>query len=176
MQRTPQSSNTNCVYLCDRYLSNRGDKLKRMSKEEIETFLMSCFMSDTRTGKISTIRKDGRPHLVPIWFMLETKDNKIIFTTEDKSIKGKDMLRDPRVSLCVDDQTPPFSFAVIEGLAEINQQPDPHELLQWTTKITRRYMGQENAEAYGKRNAADGQILVKIRPTKIIAQKDMTGW
>ncbi len=142
-----------------------------MSKEEIETFLMS----GTRTGKISTVRQDGRPHLVPIWFILDSKDNNIIFMTGDESVKGKDILRDPRVSLCVDDQTPPFSFVVIEGLAEINQEPDLGELLKWSTKIAARYMGQDSAEAYGKRNAVKGEMLVKIRPTKIIAQKDMVG-
>jgi PPOX class probable F420-dependent enzyme len=143
-----------------------------MSKEEIEAFLMS----GTRTGKISTVRKDGRPHLVPVWFVLDSKDNNnIIFTTGNESIKGKDMLRDPRISLCVDDQTPPFSFVVIEGLAEVNQEPDLHELLIWTTKIAARYMGQDNAEAYGKRNAVKGEMLVKIRPTKIIARKDIAG-
>ncbi|MGB8022876.1 MAG: PPOX class F420-dependent oxidoreductase [Nitrososphaeraceae archaeon] len=131
-----------------------------MSKEEIEAFLMS----GTRTGKVSTVRKDGRPHLAPIWFVLDSN-----------KVKGKDMLRDPRVSLCVDDQTPPFSFVVIEGLAEINQEPDLDELLKWTTKIAARYMGQDNAESYGKRNAVIGEMLVKIRPTKIIAQKDMVG-
>ncbi|MGB8035036.1 MAG: PPOX class F420-dependent oxidoreductase, partial [Nitrososphaeraceae archaeon] len=110
-----------------------------MSKEEIEAFLMS----GTRTGKVSTVRKDGRPHLAPIWFVLDSNkdnNNSIIFTTVNESVKGKDMLRDPRVSLCVDDQTPPFSFVVIEGLAEINQEPDLDELLKWTTKIAARYM------------------------------------
>jgi PPOX class probable F420-dependent enzyme len=146
-----------------------------MSKEEIGAFLMS----GTRTGKISTVRKDRRPHLVPIWFVLDSSkdnnNNSIIFTTGNESVKGRDMLRDPQVSLCVDDQTPPFSFVVIEGLAEINQEPDLDELLKWTTKIAARYMGQDNAEAYGKRNAVKGEMLVKIRPTKIIAQKDIAG-
>jgi len=145
-----------------------------MSREEIEAFLMS----GTKTGKVSTVRKDGRPHLAPIWFVLDSNkdnNNSIIFTTGNESVKGKDMLRDPRVSLCVDDQTPPFSFVVIEGLAEINQEPDLDELLKWTTKIAARYMGQDDAESYGKRNAVIGEMLVKIRPTKTIAQKDMVG-
>ena len=112
-----------------------------MSREEIEAFLMS----GTRTGKVSTVRKDGRPHLAPIWFVLDSNkdnnNNSIIFTTGNESVKGKDMLRDPRVSLCVDDQTPPFSFVVIERLAEINQEPDLDELLKWTTKIASTLYG-----------------------------------
>ena len=144
-----------------------------MSKEEIQTFLMS----GTLTGKISTVRKDGRPHVVPIWFILENDDYniKVVFTTGQDSLKAKNMLRDPRVSFCVDDQTPPFSFISIEGIAEINKEPDLSELLKWATKIAGRYMGQDIAEAYGKRNAVKGEFIVRIRPTKIIAQKDMVG-
>jgi PPOX class probable F420-dependent enzyme len=147
--------------------------MKEMSKEEIQTFLMS----GTLTGKISTVRKDGRPHVVPIWFILENDDYniKLVFTTSQDSLKAKHMLRDPRVSFCVDDQTPPFSFISIEGIAEINKEPDLSELLKWATKIAGRYMGQDIAEAYGKRNAVKGEFLVRIRPTKIIAQKDMVG-
>lgn len=69
----------------------------------------------------------------------------------------------------------PFSFVVIDGIAEINKEPDPRELLKWATKIAGRYMGQDNAEAYWKRNAVKGEFLVRIRPTKVIAQKDMVG-
>jgi PPOX class probable F420-dependent enzyme len=147
--------------------------MKEMSKEEIQTFLMS----GTLTGKISTVRKDGRPHVVPIWFILDKDDSdkKVVFTTGQDSLKAKHMLRDPRVSFCVDDQTPTFSFVLIDGIAEINKEPDLSELLKWATKIAGRYMGQDNAEAYGKRNAVKGEFLVRIRPTKIIAQKDMVG-
>ncbi len=144
-----------------------------MSKEEIQTSLVS----GTLTGKISTVRKDGRPHVVPIWFILDKNDSniKVVFTTGQDSLKAKQKLRDPRVSLCVDDQTPSFSFVLIDGIADINKEPDLREILKWATKIAGRYMGQDNAEAYGKRNAVKGEFLVRIRPTKIIAQKDMVG-
>ena len=147
--------------------------MKEMSKEEIQTFLMS----GTLTGKISTVRKDVRPHVVPIWFILDNDDTNmnVVFTTGQSSLKAKNMLRNPRVSLCVDDQAPPFSFVIIDGIAEINQKPDLNELLKWATKIAGRYMGRQNAEAYGKRNAVEGEFLIRIRPSKIIAQKDMIG-
>ena len=74
----------------------------------------------------------------------------------------------------VDDQAPPFSFVMIEGTGEIDQEPDKGEILKWATKIAERYVGSEAAEAHGKEIAAlDGAMLVKIKPTKIIAQKDM---
>jgi len=115
--------------------------------------------------------------VVPIWFILDKYDSniKVVFTTGQDSLKAKHELRDPRVSLCVDDQTPSFSFVLIDGIADINKEPDLDGILKWATKIAGRYMGQDNAEAYGKRNAVKGEFLVRIRPTKIIAQKDMVG-
>jgi hypothetical protein len=51
-----------------------------------------------------------------------------------------------------------------------------NELFKWATKIAGRYMGKKNAEAYGKRKSAEGEVLVRIKPTKMIAEKDIAGW
>ncbi|HJU35103.1 MAG TPA: hypothetical protein VJ695_08275, partial [Nitrososphaera sp.] len=76
--------------------------------------------------------------------------------------------------ICVDDQKPMYSFVTIYGNATITQYNDnPDEQLKWSTKIAERYMGKENAERYGKRNAGEGELLVRVKPTKIIAQKDI---
>lgn len=87
------------------------------------------------------------------------------------SLKGKALRRDPRVWLCVDDQTPPYSFVVINGTAEITEDPGP--LLEWATRIAGRYMGAERAEEYGRRNAVPGELLVRITPTHVVAQADI---
>jgi hypothetical protein len=79
------------------------------------------------------------------------------------------------VSVCVDDQTPQFSFVTIHGTAKIVHQKY-NELLKWNTRIAERYMGKNNAKAYGKRNSTEGVILVRIIPIKIIAEKDIAAW
>jgi PPOX class probable F420-dependent enzyme len=99
----------------------------------------------------------------------------IVFTTYDGTLKALNIQRDNRVSICVDDQTPQFSFVTIHGTARILCQKQ-NELLKWATKIARRYMGKNNAEAYGKRNSTEGAVLVRIKPTKIIAEKDIDEW
>jgi PPOX class probable F420-dependent enzyme len=143
--------------------------MKEMTKHEVQNFLMA----GTLTGKVATSRKDGVAHVVPVWFILDNDAN-IIFATGKQSAKGKHLLRDPRVVFSVDDQTPPFSFVMIEGTAEVDQEPEKGELLKWATKIAERYVGSEAAEAHGKEIAAlEGAMLVKIKTTKIIAQKDM---
>ena len=147
-----------------------------MSKAEIGRFLMQ----GTFTGKLGTIRKDGSSHVVPFWFVLDNRNSRgqigdIILTTGDTSVKAQNIQRDNRVSICVDDQIPPFSFVTIFGSAKI-QPYKQKEVLKWATKIAERYMGKDNAEAYGKRNSEEGLVLVRIKPTRIIAEKDIASW
>lgn len=141
-------------------------------------------MQGTFTGKLATVKKDGSSHIVPIWFVLDggkksggsrKGDDDIIFTTDGTSVKAKNIQRDNRVSICVDDQTPPFSFVIVYGTGKIHHCKQS-ELFRFATKIAQRYMGKENAELYGKRNSTEGEVLVRIKPTRIIAEKDVAGW
>jgi len=132
------------------------------------------FMLDTvRTGKLATVRADGSPHVTPIWFDMEGDD--LIFTTWEHSVKAANIRRDPRVNLCVDDEKPPFAYVMVEGTAAI-VTPPLDEMLRWTTRIAGRYMGQALAEAYGKRNAVEGELLIRLTPRKIIARKGIADW
>lgn len=150
--------------------------MTNMNQKEIYNFLTS----GTMTAKISSASLRGKPHVAPVWFVVDGKSNQdvsniiIVFTTWSKSLKARNLLLNPQVSLCIDDQTPPYSFVIVNGIAEIDQSPDEKELLKYTTRIAERYMGKENAERYGKRNAVPGEFIVKIRPTKIIAQKNVS--
>ena len=95
--------------------------MQKMNAAEYEEFLSH----GTKTGKLATVRDDGRPHVAPIWFWLD--GDVIVFNTHKDTVKAKNMLRDKRVALTVDDQTPPFSFVTIEGTVLISD--DPEELL-----------------------------------------------
>jgi PPOX class probable F420-dependent enzyme len=110
--------------------------------------------------------------VAPIWFVLDGDD--LVFTTGRTTVKGHAIRRDGRVALCVDDEEPPFAFVLIEGTAAATE--DAEDLLHWATRIAARYMGEEQAEAYGKRNAAEGELLVRVTPTKIVAENDIAGW
>src|ERR1700720_2661348 len=117
--------------------------MKSITPPEWRAFLLS----GTRTAKLATVRSDGRPHVAPVWFDLDGND--LIFMTGRDTAKGKNILRDPRVMLCVDDENPPFAFVSIEGAA-VASELSPAELSPWSTRIAKRYMGAERADAYGK--------------------------
>ena len=140
--------------------------VQEMTKREYESFLLDR----PRTATLATVRADGRPHAAPVWFDLD--GDTFIFTTGEGTVKGRNMRRDPRVSLCIDDEEPPFHFVVIEGTADLTAE-DP-DLLHWATRIGGRYMGEERAEEYGRRNSVPGELLVWVTPNKILAYKNIS--
>lgn len=132
-----------------------------MTPEEIRAFLLE----GTRTAKLATTMRDGSPHVMPVWFVLDGED--IVFNTAESSVKGRNLRRDPRVAILVDDDTPPFSFVHIRGTASISEDPD--ELLRSATEIAGRYMGADRAEEFGRRNGVPGELLVRVKPERVIA-------
>jgi PPOX class probable F420-dependent enzyme len=138
---------------------------KHMSDQERRDFLSA----GTRTGKLATTRKNGAPHVAPVWFVLDGDD--VIFTTGEGTVKGKTIRRDGRVALCVDDDRPPFSYVLIEGTAHVSRDLD--DLLLWATRLGARYMGADQAEQFGRRNAVPSELLVRVTPTKMLAEADI---
>ena len=138
-----------------------------MTEAEARAFLAS---DPPHTGKLATTRLDGRPHVAPIWFVLDV-DGSIVFTTFQESLKGRTLRRDPRAALCVDDEVPPFSFVTVEGTVEISEDLD--ELRRWAVVIGGRYMGAAAAESYGARNGVPGELLCRLRPDRIVSAKNV---
>jgi PPOX class probable F420-dependent enzyme len=116
------------------------------------------------------VRVDGSPHVAAIWFDLD--GDTLVFTTGEMTVKGRNMRRDGRVSLCIDEEEPPFHFVVIEGAADL--AAGSADLLNWATRIGGRYMGAVRADEYGRRNAVEGELLVRVTPQKVVACKNIS--
>jgi PPOX class probable F420-dependent enzyme len=125
--------------------------------------------SPARTAKLAVMRADGSPHVAPVWVDLD--GDQVVFTTSADTIKGKAILRDPRVSLCWDDELPPFSFVTVAGIAATSA--DAGELVRWAARIGGRYMGADRAEEYGRRNGVPPELVVRVSPTRIVAKVDI---
>jgi PPOX class probable F420-dependent enzyme len=138
-----------------------------MTDEQAFAFLAG----GTHTGKVATTRADGRPHVAPIWFVVDNGD--LVFMTGAETLKGKTLRRDPRAALVVDLEEPPYAFVLVEGTVSLSSDLD--EMLPLSIAIARRYVSEDEAESYGRRNAVEGELLVRLRPDKIIAVDDLTG-
>jgi PPOX class probable F420-dependent enzyme len=132
---------------------------------EVSAFLQA----GTRTGKLSYTSADGKPLVAPVWFIVE--DGRIVFNTGKESAKGRALARDPRTALCTDLEEPPYGFVQVQGTAELSE--DPGELLRTATAIAARYVGRDRAEEFGQRNASPGELVVRLRPTKVLAAFNM---
>jgi PPOX class probable F420-dependent enzyme len=137
----------------------------KMTDEEWRAFVSE----GTRTGKLSTVRADGSPHVAPIWFLLD--GDELVFNTGKDTAKGRNLARDGRVALCVDDDRPPFHFVVLNGRARLSEDLD--EVRRWATRIAGRYMGEDRAEEYGARNGVPGELLIRVTIDKVVAVKDL---
>ncbi|MBF6240103.1 PPOX class F420-dependent oxidoreductase [Nocardia otitidiscaviarum] len=137
-----------------------------LSDPEVREFLSA----GTRTGKLAFTAADGRPVVTPIWFIVE--GDELVFNTGKASAKGKALARDNRLALCVDLEEPPYGFVQVQGEATTSE--DLGELVRTATAIGGRYMGPDRAEEFGKRNGVPGELVVRLRPTKVIAAFDVS--
>jgi PPOX class probable F420-dependent enzyme len=138
-----------------------------LSDPQVREFLIH----GTRTGKLSYLAASGRPLVTPVWFIVE--GDSLVFNTGKETAKGRALARDPRTSLCVDSDEPPYAFVQVQGDAELSE--DPAGLLRTATSIAARYVGAERAEEFGKRNGVPGELVVRLRPVKVVAAFDLTG-
>ncbi len=135
----------------------------QMTEEEWAAFLRA----GTRTGKLALVLPSGRPSVTPVWF-LYGDDGVIRFETGAGSAKVKAMRAEPRVSMVVDLEEPPYAFVRVDGTARIIDD-DPDSTLQLATDIGARYMGEDRAAEFGQRNGGSGQVIIELSPTRVVA-------
>jgi PPOX class probable F420-dependent enzyme len=136
-----------------------------MTPDEIHDFLSH----GTRTAKLATSGPDGQPHVMPVWFVLDGEQ--LVFTTWGDSVKGRNLRRNPRAAVSVDEEVAPYTFVHIRGRVTLSE--DLGELLRFATAIGGRYMGADRAGEFARRNAVPGELLVRLRPERLIAAADV---
>jgi PPOX class probable F420-dependent enzyme len=138
---------------------------------EVSDRVVEFLSTGTRTGMLGYVAADGRPLVAPVWFVVD--NGQLAFNTGRDTSKGHALARDSRVVICVDDPHPPYSFVQVQGVAEVSE--DPQDVLDIATRTGGRYMGAERAEEFGRRNSVPGELVVRVRPTKVITGFDISG-
>jgi len=124
-----------------------------------------------RTGKLGAVRADGRPLVVPVWFVLDD-DGVIRLQTSVDSAKTRAVMHEPRVCLTVDDEAPPHAFVMIEATATVVHD----DQLTWRVahECGARYMGAHRADEIARRNAVPGECVIELRPTRVVAERNIS--
>lgn len=139
----------------------------RMTEAEVHAFLTA---EPARPGVLGTTRKDGRPHLAPVWFVVDD-DGSILFNTGADTVKGRTLRKTGYAALTVQDDRAPFSFVTVQGPVEIID--DLEEVRRWAAVIGGRYMGADRAEEYGARNGVPGELLIRMTVAHTVSAADV---
>ena len=119
------------------------------------------FLKGKHFGKLATVRKDGSPHVTPIWYMFES--GRLFVNTTTSRVKYHNIKRDPRVSFLVDDGYP---YVMVEGRARIAEERDAKKDIE---TLAIRYTGEEaGRKAARERYWKDPRISIEIVPEKIV--------
>jgi PPOX class probable F420-dependent enzyme len=140
--------------------------MQRMTDSEWRQFIIER----PRPAIAAVVREDGRPHATPIW--IDMDGEQIVTTSWHDSVKVKALRRDPRMTVVVQDESPPFSYVMISGTVTLSDDMD--ELRYWAGRLGGRYMGADRAEEFAKRNAVPGEFVVRMTIEQVSAFKNIT--
>jgi PPOX class probable F420-dependent enzyme len=110
---------------------------------------------------LATIMSDGSPHSAPVWIGRE--GDYLLVCTEAGSLKGKNTLRDPRVSLSLVDFVDPYSGVQIRGRV-VERRPDPE--FKYYDAFSLKYVG----KPWPYRNEESPIVLI-IEATRALYSK-----
>ena len=132
---------------------------REMTLEEIESHL-----NETHLAFLATVRKDGSPHVAPVWY--EHKEGKVFIITNDTAAKVYNIRRDPRVSVSIATSGEPYCYALFQGEAQITTG----NLEAVLTSICVRYKGEEEGKAFSEELLGYGNaVVIEITPSRVIS-------
>ena len=123
---------------------------------EVRTFLQGKHFA-----KLATLMKDGRPQVTPIWYMLD--GSKLIVNTSKDRVKYRNVRRDPRISLLVDDG---YAYVSIFGRARVADERDANKDIE---SLAIRYTGEESGKkAARERYWKQERVSLEIIPGRVV--------
>jgi PPOX class probable F420-dependent enzyme len=139
----------------------------RMSETEIRDYLET-----SRTVILCSNGPDGVPHPMPMWYGLD-EDGSVIMTTFAKSQKVRNLERDPRVSLLVEDGEVYEQLRGVVLYGKVELERDTERVLDVLARVTARQGAAEGADPGAMRDALRGQarkrVAMHVRPDRIVS-------
>ncbi|QRP49607.1 PPOX class F420-dependent oxidoreductase [Amycolatopsis sp. FDAARGOS 1241] len=138
-----------------------------MSAERAREFLAE----GNRSAVLATVRADGRPHAVPVWYAPDGAD--LVVNISQDTVKGRAIAASGQVALVVQEDAPPYTFVTVDGTAEI--VTDPTRVRAGSELIARRYLPAEAVDGFVGYATAPGKVLVVIHPAHTVGVDAVAG-
>ena len=101
---------------------------------------LARFLDEPHVGVIATLRADGRPYTVPVWWLLDPDDGKYWLTGTTNRIWCKQLEREPNCSLCIEALAPVAGHVGIDGRATAHRLPG-FDIWPLSRRLAEKYVG-----------------------------------
>src|SRR5215475_11800925 len=115
---------------------------------------------------VSTLMKDGTPHIRPTWVDLEENGKHILVNTAIGRVKQKNVSRNPNIALAIFDQNNPYDMVSVRG--KVVEQVTGNDAEKHIDKLARKYLGKDK---YPVRTQGEKRVILKIKPENIFHMK-----
>ncbi len=134
------------------------------SNEKLTDPRIREFFEGKNFAFLSSLMKDGSPHVTPTWVDIE--DDNILINTALGRIKQTNISRDPRIALSIIDQDNQYEMVTIRG--KVTEQITGDVAEKHIDKLARKYINQDK---YPRRSKNEQRVILKIKPEKIFYMK-----
>ncbi len=127
------------------------------------------FLERPLVATIATLGRDGAPRIAPIWYQWApgpSGEGAAYLFTSRRTLKWRNIERDPRVSLCVDDRELPYRSVIVAGVAAEDTERDLFELV---SELALAYYGPDEGPPFaeGYRGDRPNIVVFRIDPTRV---------
>jgi PPOX class probable F420-dependent enzyme len=135
--------------------------MPRMKPDDVSEFLRQPHI-----GVLATLRRDGRPYTVPVWF-LHHADAFWITGTYDR-VWCKQLFADPRASLCVEATTPVAGHVGVDGTVAVHEPPGV-DIWPVSRLLVDKYIAAEHRDTFFANMRTENRLLFELRPAVVRA-------
>ena len=134
------------------------------SNEKLTDPRIRKFFEEKNFAFLSSLMKDGSPHVTPTWVDIE--DDNILINTALGRIKQTNISRDPRIALSIIDRDNQYEMVTVRG--KVTEQITGDVAEKHIDKLARKYI---NLDKYPRRSKNEQRVILKIEPEKIFYMK-----
>ncbi|MGF1600119.1 MAG: TIGR03618 family F420-dependent PPOX class oxidoreductase [Acidimicrobiales bacterium] len=133
-----------------------------MTDEDCEAFL-----AEPHVGVVASLRRDGRPYTVPVWHLWDGEH--VWLTGTSSRVWCRQLMHDPRLSLCVEAMTPVPGHVEVDGRADV-LTPDDIDIWPISRRLAEKYVGRGDeattaaVDAFVANMMTEPRLLIRITP------------
>ncbi len=123
---------------------------------------LNKLLAPRKIAVVATIGRDGMPQLTPNWYVYQ--DGRIAISTTKQRVKYRNLVRDPRLAVCVMTEPLAQEYVTVRGTAEII---DDDSIWPVTEAIVRRYVHPERVQARMEQLRTEDRIIISLKPERV---------